>query len=87
VFAAKSAYNAVSKWYCAKAYPGKAMKAAQMIEFEKRNPECQAEFAFQLSCLRFLERMADGQPSYRVITASLAPETATEGPANATGNG
>jgi hypothetical protein len=85
--AAHSAYNAVSKWYCAKAYPGKAMKAAQTIEFEKQNPECQAEFAFQLGCLSVLERMAGGSPSYAVIMASLAPETATEGPANATGKG
>src|SRR5262249_32453784 len=62
--AAKSAYNAVSKWYCAKAYPGKAMKAAQIIDFEKSNPECQAEFSFQLGCLSVLERGVEPILSY-----------------------
>jgi hypothetical protein len=65
--AAESAYNAVSKWYCARAYPGKAMKAAQIIDFEKQNPECQAEFRFQLGCLSFLERGVEPIPSYTLI--------------------
>jgi hypothetical protein len=68
------AYNAVSKWFCAKANPGKAMTKSQKIEFEKQNPECQAEFRFQLGCLSFLERMVDGTPSYPLIAAALPPE-------------
>jgi hypothetical protein len=70
---ANEAYNAVSKWYCARANPGKVMSAAQKIEFERQNPECQAEFRFQLGCLSFLERMVDGTPSYPLIVASLPP--------------
>jgi hypothetical protein len=79
VLGAQSAYNAVSKWHCARAHPGKAMTAAQKIEFEKQNPECQAEFHFQLGCLSFLERMGDETPNYALIVASLPPETAILG--------
>jgi hypothetical protein len=69
--AAESAYNAVSKWYCAKANPGKAMEAAQIIEFEKHSPECQAEFAFQLGCLSFLERESDTDLTYTLIEEQI----------------
>jgi hypothetical protein len=72
--AAKSAYNAVSKWYCAKAYPGKAMKAAQITDFEKQNPECQAEFSFQLGCLSFLERGVEPILSYTLIEEQTSVE-------------
>jgi hypothetical protein len=71
VLAAKNAYNAVSKWYCARANPGRAMSSAQAIEFEKRNPECQAEFRFQLGCLTFLEHGVEPIPSYTLIAAAL----------------
>jgi hypothetical protein len=74
VLGAKNAYTAVSKWYCAKANPGKAMKAAQIIDFEKQNPECQAEFSFQLGCLSFLERGVEPIPSYTLIEEQTSVE-------------
>jgi hypothetical protein len=76
VLGAKNAYNAVSKWYCAKANPGKSTTKEQTVAFEKQNPECQAELRFQLGCLSFLERLGDETPSYDLIVASLPPETA-----------
>jgi hypothetical protein len=71
VLGAKNAYNAVSKWYCAKANPGKGMTKEQNIVFEKQNPECQAECRFQLGCLSFLERMTESTPSYPLIVAEV----------------
>jgi hypothetical protein len=62
--AAKNAYNAVSKSFIAKAFPGKAFPVEKIERIEGENPDCAAEFEFQLSSLKLLDGFAGKTLSY-----------------------
>ena len=54
LLAARSSYNAVSKFYDASAFPGKARTTEQIVQFESNSPECEAELSFQVDLLTAL---------------------------------
>jgi hypothetical protein len=69
LLAAKQAYNAMSKWFVAKSFPGRAMRPDQIAQFETDSPECQVELGFQLSCMSALEQMNGPAFTYDAIIA------------------
>jgi hypothetical protein len=70
--AARNVYNAVSNWFLARSFGGKAMTASEVIEFEQRDFKCQEELSFQRTCLEALEKHGGSPLTYHSLLAPKA---------------